>query len=499
MPLLSCFTAFGQLEFSSAPSEAEKIYKSMRSGYRDPRSGEATIDTTPGTHKEAVLYGWAMAIGGARVTVRRAANELRAETSYSQLEAQEARFKMSPAAGDSVSTRRLALAAKQKAARGPRFEAVWEALRAIAGSNLVAYRPMTIAEASSYPLAPGAVDAPGIFRRHDGVAKSIRLLTAVARTGAESQTADLYSFITQSSFVSLSATTATSGVGQSFTGNGGALSVCRFYLKKTGAPTGTAVAKVYAHSGDFGVDGLPSGPALATSEPFAVSDLTGSYVLTDFTFARDNQILLVSATKYVVTLEYSSGDGGNTVDVGTDNLEPSHAGNQVVFDSAWTAPSGIDTIFSVLTGYAMEVAYENWNRSLVEISLVAGDLLCVDPGNWGLAESVVVAGSSGSRADRTFRAVFHRPHSANVYATTGPMPLWSNSKRHALVVVKEAAAVDPATVARIHDLFGRMMRGPTTWAIVQPTTPGAATVGPFVIGDATGSPLGAVPIESITL
>jgi hypothetical protein len=79
------------------------------------------------------------------------------------------------------------------------------------------------------------------------------------------------------------------------------------------------------------------------------------------------------------------------------------------------------------------------------------------------------------------------------------MPLWTNSKRHVLIVVKASAAIDAAIVRRIDDLFRRMMRGPTTWAIVQPTTPGAATTGPFAIGDTLGSPLGAVPVESITL
>jgi hypothetical protein len=498
MPVFSAFTACGFLEFSSEPSEAEKMYEALRHSYDDPRTGRATIDTTEGTHQEAKIYGWAGALGAARVTLRAAGNELRPETSYAQLEAHEAKFRMSPAATDTVAMRRVALGAKQKAARGPRFEAVVEALSAIYGSLFVKYCPTPIADAEAYPEDPGASATPGLFRRPDAIAKSVRILDAVSRC-SDVILCDTYALSNRSS-ASLLSSASRHYVGQSFTGDGKRIGLARFGIAyDTVQTSGPAYAKIYAHTGVFGTSSLPTGEALATSEPFETSVLTTTYALHDFSFTGDNQIELESGTNYFLSIEFQA---TGTLGVGSDNSAPTHGGNGA-FDSAsggaWTAISTRDYIFDVVTGYRMQVAYENWNRSLVEIALVKGDVLVVDPGNWGLAEKLIIVDAEGEGDERKFTAAFRRPHSADVFATTGPVPLWSNSKRHVLVVVTAAAAVDPSMVARTNELFRRIMRGPTTWAIVQPTTAGAATAGPFKIGGTLGSPLGAVPLESVAV
>lgn len=492
MPLFSSLTPFGQFEFSSEPSEAEKMYNALVASYRDPSTGKPAIDTSEGTHQEAKIYGWALALGNARVTLRRAGNELRPETSYGMLAAHEARFVATPDADDDVVTRRASLAAKQKAARGPRYEAVVEGLQAILGSDFVAYRPMTTTEAEAYPT--DIADSPGLFRRHDAIGKSVRLLSAVTRCGE--LPIDHYSETNQSAGTSLQDTAGmdVSGVGQSFTGNGYPIVSCAFYLKATGSPTGNAVAKIYAHTGTFGTSSAPTGTALATSDPLDVSTLTGSYVLTRFSFPTAQQITLVDGTNYVVTIEYSAGSGGNTVEVGSDSSSPSHDGNGTkYFSSLWNTDT-VDYCFYVNEAARQQVSYESWNSN-ASVEIVPGDILCVDSGSWGLAEHVTVLTASTT----AFTAAFAKPHSVGTHATSAPVPLWTNTKRHVLVVAKAASALDARTVRRIHALLTRIMRGPTTWAIVQPTTPGAATVGPFVLGDVSGSPLGAVPLESITL
>lgn len=115
------------------------------------------------------------------------------------------------------------------------------------------------------------------------------------------------------------------GAGQAFTGVGCTLTKAKFYLKKTGSPIGNAVAKIYAVTGNYGTTAKPTGTALATSDAFNVTTLTGSYVLTTFTFTGGQQITLVAGTKYVVTVEYStSATATGTVDV-QDAL--SHDGN----------------------------------------------------------------------------------------------------------------------------------------------------------------------------
>lgn len=143
----------------------------------------------------------------------------------------------------------------------------------------------------------------------------------------------------------------TVGAGQSFTGEAMANSVlasCQFYMKKTGAPTGDATAKVYASFGTDGTSAIPTGTALATSGTLDVATLTGTSALKTFTFTGANKITLRPNVVYVVTVEYSGGDGSNNVQVGYDGSAPTHAGNYSSYDGTiWTANSGRDVVFYV--------------------------------------------------------------------------------------------------------------------------------------------------------
>ena len=151
-------------------------------------------------------------------------------------------------------------------------------------------------------------------------------------------------------------TTSTVGTGQSFTALGTILGSARFYLKKTGAPTGFAIAKVYAHSGSLGTTSVPTGTALANSVPFDVSTLTASYALTELKFIGSESITLTNATNYVVTIEYNGGSVGNTLDVGRDGSSPTATGNSSTWDGAtWTAVSTSDLCAYVCTGVQDEV------------------------------------------------------------------------------------------------------------------------------------------------
>lgn len=507
MPVFSCFTGFGFLEFSGDPSECEKVYNALISSYRNPKTGEQTIDTTPGTHQEAKIYGWANAISAARVTLRRAANELRPETSYELLQSHEEKFGMTPGPDDSVVDRRAALAVKQKLTRGPRYEAIAEALTGIYGDLLVAYRPMKTVEAEAYPDVPEAPGSPGLFRRPDAIAKSVRLLTAVSRLAGPNVLVTEFSESNITAGASLpGVTVGNSAVAQSFTATGLPLAQITLPLKKLGSPQYTARVKIYAADDSGGMGNhVPAGPALATSDDFDVTVLTTGYVLYGFNFTGANQIILKKGTNYFAALEYVYGTNGvNEVIWGYQDGfgGGGYAGNGASYVSTtdtWSAVAARDYCFHVYGGYAMRVRYENWNRSQVESRIVKGDIMVVDGGNWGVAERIIVLEAEGDGDDRTFTAAFRKTHTANVHATTGPMPLWSNTKRHVLVVVKAAAAVDVDMVHKTNELFTRVMRAPTTWAIVQETTPGSGAVGPFAIGTTLGSPLGTTSIEEITL
>lgn len=115
---------------------------------------------------------------------------------------------------------------------------------------------------------------------------------------------------------------------QSFTGNGKTLDSCKFYLSKTGSPTGNAVAKIYAHSGTFGTNSVPTGSALATSDNLDVSGVTGSFALYTLLFSGANRITLANGTNYCLVIEYTGGDASNYISSAQDSTSPTHAGNR---------------------------------------------------------------------------------------------------------------------------------------------------------------------------
>lgn len=138
-------------------------------------------------------------------------------------------------------------------------------------------------------------------------------------------------------------------VGQSFTGNGKKLVSASFMLSKTASPTGTAVAKLYAHTGTYGTSSIPTGPVLATSKTVDVSTLTGTLTLTAFNFGVGERPVLVDTTNYVIVVEYTAGTAVNYVNVGTDTSTPSHPGNFSIYAASWSAVAGTDAVFRVQT------------------------------------------------------------------------------------------------------------------------------------------------------
>lgn len=138
-----------------------------------------------------------------------------------------------------------------------------------------------------------------------------------------------------------------SKLGQSFTGNGTKLDSCKFYIYKSGTPTGNAIATLYAHTGTFGTDGTPTGAVLATStNSIDVSTLsTDTISLKTFTF--DGTYTLVNGTKYFIAIEYTGGSGIAYVRVGYDSSSPTHSGNYSNYDGSWHASSTKDFVFYV--------------------------------------------------------------------------------------------------------------------------------------------------------
>lgn len=157
---------------------------------------------------------------------------------------------------------------------------------------------------------------------------------------------DSYDESNQNNFTQLGSGSYTA-FGQSFTGNAEKLESCKFFLRKTGSPTGNVVAKLYAHSGTFGTSSVPTGAALATSDNFNIATLTTSFQLITFTFTGAQQYLMSAGTKYFIAIEYTGGGGSDLLEPGYDTSSPTHAGNMARDFGGWGSASGADACFYV--------------------------------------------------------------------------------------------------------------------------------------------------------
>ena len=141
------------------------------------------------------------------------------------------------------------------------------------------------------------------------------------------------------------------GIAQSFMNvTEATLKSCKFYIKKTGTPTGNINATIRTHTGTFGTSGVPDGGvALATSDNFDSSTLTTSYQLITFTFSGAEQITLSADTPYFVALLTSFIGPGSNISLGVDNSSPTHAGNRADLAFAtWGVFAGSDVCFYVV-------------------------------------------------------------------------------------------------------------------------------------------------------
>jgi hypothetical protein len=140
------------------------------------------------------------------------------------------------------------------------------------------------------------------------------------------------------------------GQGQTFTGTAVKITSARFFLAKTGSPTGNALAKLYAISGTFGSTAIPTGVALATSDNFNVTTAGTfpTFALFEITFSGANQFQMAAGTNYAITLEYNGGDASNQLLLGVDASASTHPGNAVRLDGSTWTPHVEDAIFYVL-------------------------------------------------------------------------------------------------------------------------------------------------------
>ena len=92
-------------------------------------------------------------------------------------------------------------------------------------------------------------------------------------------------------------------IAQSFMGQALKLTKAKFYISNVPEETavGTICAKLYAHSGSFGDEAVPTGEALATSATVNLSVLTESLQLIEFVFS--DEYVMSADTPYFIALQ----------------------------------------------------------------------------------------------------------------------------------------------------------------------------------------------------
>ncbi len=135
--------------------------------------------------------------------------------------------------------------------------------------------------------------------------------------------------------------------GQTFTGNGSNLTSCKFYMSNKGC-TDSCKAFLYAHSGVYGFNGIPTGSPLDSSSAIACSSIPTAFAYGLITFTFGGSVKLEAGTYYVITVRYLLGEYPTSfLLVGIDNSSPTHGGNAVLYTTDWTSSSTVDVCFYV--------------------------------------------------------------------------------------------------------------------------------------------------------
>lgn len=184
-------------------------------------------------------------------------------------------------------------------------------------------------------------------------------------------------------------------------------------------------------------------------------------------------------------------------EVATWPADPSVGPGTFLREGGATQPKYVKFTDPVTTvGVPITVYYTALDTTQGPVVLAKGDVMTVQLENLGLSERVTVASVGSDAAGLWFTATFTNPHDIGASAIVGSVPVWISTRRFALIIVKTASALDAEKCRRIDEMMGRVARGVSTWAIVQPSSPGATTIGPFTLDS---SPLGAVPVGTLDI
>ena len=164
-------------------------------------------------------------------------------------------------------------------------------------------------------------------------------------------------------------------------------------LKKTGSPTGNAVAKLYANLNAFGGgDDVPTGAALATSENVDVSKLSTTYETIEFGFMTSYK--MTTSTSYCIAIEYTGGDASNYIQIRGLATTGTHGGNRAQKNGTWAAVAADDLNFDLKTVGNLYALSGNLFRGItheVAIGTPTGTFNAVEMVTWSGGTGMMLA------------------------------------------------------------------------------------------------------------
>lgn len=133
------------------------------------------------------------------------------------------------------------------------------------------------------------------------------------------------------------------------------LTSVKFYGYKSGSPTGSMYAYIYADSIAQNLSHFPKYIPLCTSDAKNISSLGTSAALFEFSFSGNQQITLSANTVYWVTLKSCIGTSFVSLRLGIDNTSPTASYTYCVATdgASWSINSSTDIPFYV---YGVELS-----------------------------------------------------------------------------------------------------------------------------------------------
>jgi len=175
---------------------------------------------------------------------------------------------------------------------------------------------------------------------------------------------------------------------------------------------------------------------------------------------------------------------------------PENLGDSPMLLARPTLPRALaKTIAPIASPGALQfVAYERHSEG-VAWELRARDVVVLEPEVPDRVERVTVVSTTTGDAGYSIQILPTKAHPPGATIARHPLPIWSGTKRHSLVILDADGAEDPEARRRAHEVLERLMRATSTWNIAG-ANEGGETAGPFKVG--VGK-LGVTPIGEFEL